>query len=80
LAAVMPLDASLVSLRAASSPNSGQSSRRVAETWALAGIAAALAVGVETSAGALDPQAVSSVQRDVVRPSATIRRVRTSPF
>src|ERR1035438_10234043 len=68
LAAVMPVESSLESLRCGSRPNSGQSRRLAADACAAAGIAPAPAVGVATSAGALLPQAASITPTDAVAP------------
>src|ERR1019366_2622027 len=59
LAAVMPVASSLTSARWGFRPNSGQSRSREAEA-PTAGIAARLALGVDTAAGALAPQAAST--------------------
>lgn len=60
-AAVMPVASSLALLRCGSRPNSGQSSSRCAVAELAAGATAlGLVVGVETAAGALEPQAARS--------------------
>jgi hypothetical protein len=57
----MPVASGLASERCGSSPNSGQSSSRPSDARAaVSGMALAGAVGAETSAGALLPQALSS--------------------
>ena len=71
-ALVIPVAASLTSLRCGLSPNSGHSSRRRGvEDCAGDGIAAAEVLGVDDAAGAL-PQAATNAQA----PDANARRVR----
>src|SRR5438270_12101811 len=74
LAAVMPVAPSLASLRAASSPNSGQStSRGPVPALVATGIASGLAEGVAMSAGVALPHAASTAHASAVHRAAAGR-------